>query len=403
MSELKNSKIITYTIKTLIRSVSRRTSYDYAYSIVDNVLHNLQSKYDFLHYIKIQHAFYSENKEEIIVDPELDTIPSSDIITFVKELTDTSIQSIGKKADYFFIRELRDNFGFSNESTLEDFLLRLNMKQFEYIIRRQEKIQREKTFLQIKNSEVVQPVITALIQLFNKQNAETTLEKTFMYVKEKFEENYDFLHYISMDHNADDKGMQRIIIDEELDDIPSTQIAKELENLIEEIGLILTDESEQTFIDNFKMSIGENCLLKLNTIHIDLDTIAFKIRHQNRIIAQKVLQTIFDVVRSKTSNSSATTIIGETLILLQGIHAILDYIKITMTHDEEIIITIPFEINTIESYKLGMAFRDVITIIQENHKRIPLIEDFKKQLGDEYLTEIEKIGVNLHFLELRYT
>jgi hypothetical protein len=30
------------------------------------------------------------------------------------------------------------------------------------------------------------------------------------------------------------------------------------------------------------------------------------------------------------------------------------------------------------------------------------IEEFKNKLGNEYLSEIEKMGVNLYFLELKY-
>ena len=95
--------------------------------------------------------------------------------------------------------------------------------------------------------------------------------------------------------------------------------------------------------------------------------------------------------------------IQETVVLLQGLHNILNYIKIKPSNNEYLnVFTVLPEINTIEAYKLGTAFRDIITIIQENHKKIPLIEDFKKQLGDEYLAEIEKLGVNLHFLDLKY-
>ena len=35
-------------------------------------------------------------------------------------------------------------------------------------------------------------------------------------------------------------------------------------------------------------------------------------------------------------------------------------------------------------------------------KKTSFIEDFKKHIGDEYLNKIEKIGVNLHFLEFKF-
>lgn len=404
MPEVKNSEIITYTIKTLIRIISKRTSYSTAYSTVNNVIDQLQSKYDFLQYIKIEDAIYSENKNEVTVDPEIDKVQSTDFINCVKELTDLSTKSIGKNADFFFIRELRDNFGYGNETIAEDFLLSLNMKQFEYIISRQEEMRREKTFYHIKNSEVAKPVMTALIYLLNKVTTETEVVKTLIDLKRKYEEHYDFLKYISINNKADDDGMYAITIAEELDIVPSAEMAEALEKLIEEIGNSIEEDSEQTFIANLKIVVGDSITTKMKRIGIDLNRITLAIRHQNQRITKKVLQALLDVLSSKTSKSSAIILIGETVVLLQGIHNILNYVKINTSNEEEInIFTVLHEINSIESYKLGAAFRDVITIIQENHKNIPLIEDFKKQLGDEYLTEIERLGVNLHFLELKYS
>ena len=403
MSEAKNSEIIIFTIHTLIRLIGKRTSPSSAYSTVHNVVDKLKSKYDFLQYVKVENAIYSENKDEVVVDTEIDKVQSTDLINCVKEIADLSIRAIGENADFFFIRELRDNLGYENEVAVEDFLLSLNMKQFEYIINRQEEIRREKTFYQIKNAEVAKPVMTALIYLLNKETAETEGVKILIDLKKKYEENYDFLKYISINNKAEDNEVYAITIAEELDSIPSAEIAEAIGKLIEEIGNSIEEDSDQTFIANLNIVLGDTTTTKMRKIGIDLNRIALAIQHQNRRITKKVLQALLDVLRLKTSKSSAITMIGETVVLLQGIHNVLNYIKINATNAEENnIFTVLREINSIEPYKLGAAFRDIITIIQENHKNISLIEDFKKQLGDEYLREIEKLGVNLHFLALKY-
>ena len=121
------------------------------------------------------------------------------------------------------------------------------------------------------------------------------------------------------------------------------------------------------------------------------------------MITQKVLNALFEVLSSKTSNTSAQKILSENVFLLQGIHNILNNVKIdTSKSENQYVFDVLTDINSVESYKLGKAFRDLITIIQKNHKDIPLIADFKEKLGDDYLSQIEKLGVNLHFLELKY-
>ncbi|MCK5459236.1 MAG: hypothetical protein KAI20_05045, partial [Thermoplasmatales archaeon] len=334
----------------------------------------------------------------------IDKVTSTDFINCVKELVDSSTKAIGENADFFFIRELRDNFGYENEPLLKDLLLNLNTKQFEYIINRKDEIRREKEFFQIKNTEVVKPVITALIYLLNKEISESEAVKTIIDLKRKYEENYDVLKDISINNKADDDGGNyNISIAEELNTVLPGKIAEALEKLIEEIGKSREEDFNQTFIADFKIVAGELVIEKMKRIGINFNRINHAIRYQNRWITKKVLQALLDVISSKTSKSSAITIIGETVALLQGIHPILNYVKINTSNDEdsETFIVLS-EMNSIESYKLGTAFRDVITIIQENHKNIPLMKDFKKQLGDEYLAEIENLGVNLHFLELRY-
>ena len=60
------------------------------------------------------------------------------------------------------------------------------------------------------------------------------------------------------------------------------------------------------------------------------------------------------------------------------------------------------EINSVESYKLGTAFREIIKVIHDILGDETFIPEFKKKMGDKNLLEIEKMGVNLHFLELRF-
>lgn len=63
------------------------------------------------------------------------------------------------------------------------------------------------------------------------------------------------------------------------------------------------------------------------------------------------------------------------------------------------------EISNVEPYEFAKAIRDVIKIAEthlDDKTNTSFIEDFKKQLGGEYLLQIEKIGVNLHFLEFKF-
>jgi len=91
---------------------------------------------------------------------------------------------------------------------------------------------------------------------------------------------------------------------------------------------------------------------------------------------------------------------------LEGTYDALKHIKIDKSRCTEGVnaISIMPEVNNVEPYELAKALRDVIKMTGTHlgGKTTSFIEDFKKQFGEEYIQEIEKIGVNLHFLELKF-
>ena len=58
-----------------------------------------------------------------------------------------------------------------------------------------------------------------------------------------------------------------------------------------------------------------------------------------------------------------------------------------------------FEYSTTPTMTVGSEFA-YQELEVKNHV---YIVDFKKYVGNDYLNEIEKIGINLHFLELKFT
>ena len=402
MPELKNSEIISFSIQTLIRIIGKRTSNNYAYSTVENTINQLLTKYDFLRFIQLENTFYSETKSGLTIDPEINHVEKKNLVNCVKEIIDLSTKAIGENADYFFIREIRDNLGYVDEPAVADFLSALNYKQFEYIIDRRREIEHAQSLFNVKNSEVIQPVITALVYLLAKiMSEEDALEAIASIMRQNYEK-YDFLKHIHI-FDARKADNSYTTLTPVIDDIIKPKMAEALEMLIVEVGKSVEQSQNISFINNFKTIIGDITTAKIREMGINLHKADAAIRYQNWKIMQKVLHALLDVLSSKTSKSSAITIVGETIVLLQGTRNVLNYVKINISNDEDTdFFTVLPEINSVESYKLGAAFRDVITTIQENHKEASVIEEFKKKLGDEYLAEIEKLGVNLYFLELKY-
>jgi hypothetical protein len=352
---------------------------------------------------------YSEVESEMTVDPEINNVEKKDLINFIKEFVDLSTKTIGENADYFFIREIRDNFGYENEPAVTDFLLNLNYKQFEYIMDRRTEIEQEKSLFSVKNSEVVKPTINALIYLLTVIISKTDAIKVVDSIVRKNQEKYDFLKYINIKivyGKDEDDSSYTITLEDEIDNVKSNEIAEFLETIIEEAGKSFEWIKGRSLLEDFKIVVGHDSFINMKRIGINFNKIDKSIQHQNKNVSKSVLEALLDILILKTSKEQAGTILGDVLALseLHDTYNVLNHIKINTPEDNKQIISfnISNEINFIPPYKLGKAFREIIKIIQEHLKDETFVEEFKERLGEEYLNEIDKLGINLYFLELQF-
>lgn len=126
---------------------------------------------------------------------------------------------------------------------------------------------------------------------------------------------------------------------------------------------------------------------------------------KNSEVIKRVLQTFVRKIGRRIPESFALSTIDNAIKNLEEKHDVLRYIKIDASRymDGFDAVSIMSEINNVESYKLGKAIQEIIKMLHNKlGGRAPsFIEDFKNKLGDKYLSEIEKIGVNLHLLQLK--
>ena len=178
-----------------------------------------------------------------------------------------------------------------------------------------------------------------------------------------------------------------------------------MEELIISVGRFTEWEMYFSYIDKFKEILGPEMLLKLQIKGLDLEKINISLRYQNRTILQNVLNALFDIISIKTSKEEAIQILKTELIRLMDTYSVFKYITINSSEQKTFYKTFDVDpdINSLDSYHLGTPLRRLIRDIQNDFNDRKIIEWFKIKLGEEYLEEIEKIGVNLHFIELMYS
>lgn len=111
-NNVENSDVVKHILFTLVKVASDKTSKDYAWSVVKNLLKELEETYDFLKFIRIGDLENLKNTiDDITVLSDLNRITPEELGKAIQNIIDVFRMCLGKKAGYFFIQELKNNLG----------------------------------------------------------------------------------------------------------------------------------------------------------------------------------------------------------------------------------------------------------------------------------------------------
>ena len=401
MPNLTNSEVIECILRALASKIGRRTSETFAIATIDKILKELKPKYDFLKCVRIQDTTYSEGMGAVSIIPEIDSVKSDVFYKALNDIIKSVVKYLEGKTDLFFIKEFQEALDYNVDLKMKQEGIDLNLMEFEYTLDR-------KQALKTDNSEVIENVIRVLTCLLNRVFPEKQAIESMINIVKKLEGEYDFLKYIEITDNEDSKGSIVIKVWPDIDTVFSTKVAEAIEKLIWEVSVSVEWDAEESFIECFKNDLGEEQLSKIEKMSVNLDHIQTALLQKNRELVKKSLDALVAVVGSMTSEGFAIVAVDKAIKKLEGMHDVLRYIKIDESRYTEgaVAIDVIHEINNVESYKLAKTLREVIKMTGRSlsdKSTASFIEEFKSQLGKEYLYEIEKIGINLHLLELKFT
>lgn len=400
MPQRKNSEIIEHILQMLIDKIGRRTSISFAVVIIDKVIKELKTKYDFLKYIKIKNTLYSEGINAVTVMPEINSVESGELYNAVKYLIITIVKGLDRNADFFFIREFRDSLDNVIDLYLDEKGVNLGQMQFKYINNRKEE-------LKIKNSKVIEHIIWTLALLVNQIFPEKQTIEIMVSSIKKMGMKYDFIKYVEITDKPDLKGLYTITALPEVNNLRLSLVGEAIQDLIEDVGKSIKWKDKESFICKFENITGDENLLNIRRMGVDLNSInIISPQLEHKALAQKSLEVLVEILGDKTSKNIALYTIDKVIRGLEEKHDVLKYIKIEKHQQIEgaDAIIINSDINSVKSHNVGKAIQDIIRRIYVNldEKDSEFLEIFKEKIGREYLSEIENMGVNLYLLQMKF-
>jgi hypothetical protein len=440
MTELNNSQVMEEILQNFITVSGKKTSKIFILGVVNNVLKELKKSFDFFKFISVEKSEYSNEICKVKVENNLLVRYQSkknlgqSLNTLIREIYrgiiaddiyyNTDLREIANDV-YEACKKLVDEFNINLRFGSALFGADGSTKMEEYVVEF------------ANNSDVLEPVINALIDILEKnmsKKEKTRYEavKTIMdTISELEKENKVFNHVLlEMPKLEKDAGVYNVKTEfkvtnvfffnskyeyaveaiSKIDNMPKEVLINAIHLILNKIGDITAIEHKPKFITELKNRLSEKCLSKLVEIGVDLDKIDKRLNEEGYyILVKQTLRALIDLLGWHSSKKYALAAVDSTIEKLSNKHYdVLQFVKIDKSKYEKGIgaVTIDHKINNINPYVIAKALRDIIITVQEEHanynNRATFMSNFEEEIGEQYYTELENIGVNPHLIGLRY-
>jgi hypothetical protein len=135
LSNYKNSDIVKTVLTKLINIGGRKTDKGYAIKTINHLIKGLEGRYNFMKYIQIKDTRYSEEGDPISIQDNLNQVRPDKMGEAIKDIITQMDLNLGKKAGYFFLKEIMNTIGDDYYSYMKDLGVDLGILQLEKEIR----------------------------------------------------------------------------------------------------------------------------------------------------------------------------------------------------------------------------------------------------------------------------
>ncbi|MBN2602513.1 MAG: hypothetical protein JXA91_00070 [Candidatus Thermoplasmatota archaeon] len=404
MSKSSNSYLISRILEVLIQKVARRTSKQFAIETIQKVVQNCQKSCDVIKYISLNKDPYLELSEIVQVDKLINSVDPQEVFVAVEEILKFTVKDLKKSADYFFIREFQEAVDDIDHLRINTEDMNLGVMQLEYIIdRKQSQL--------MKKNELIFNVLKALIFSLNRYYND---EKVIEIIKESIEylkDVYVFLDYVRISKKTDGEGFYLIDVGGEINDTLSYILTEGMQKFLE-YTINKTDlENKNSIIDDLKKDLGEKNLNEIENFGVKLDRIRIeKSRYEEKDIIKKSLESLIKVIGMRTSDKFAVTVISHILENLKksNENSPLRMISIDITANSSNLPDFSIDISPNIKYagtrEIAKGLQEIVKMAGTHlgNKTISFVNDFKNQLGNNYVTAMQDLGVNFQLLEFKF-
>jgi len=397
MPEIKNKELLGRLLKSTIGVISRRTSEPYANMVISNAINKLKIRYPFFNNIKIHMGDYSEIVDVVVINDEINNVDNEDIGKASRDFMINIIESMGKDAGYYFIREIKEDLPYDYEKSIKEAGVDLDLLQMEFI----NDVKQDNKFA-IKHDEILKYMISVLYEILERDYGRSFSYETIQEIVNRLSTEYEILKHVKINDVRSIQNIDIVTVEKDVNSLEDSIVGSGVQKVIQEVFNQFDERKGFLFINNLKNMINADYNIKLSQIGVDLSIIKLK----QELVVKHVLKTLIDLLSNASTQSYAVLMVNNILRNFDSKFSFLKDVEIDGLRyaEGEDAIIVPQNINSVRASELGRSLQRIIENISTNMGDEPgrtFIDRFKSSLGKAYLLRIEELGVNLHMIELR--
>jgi len=394
---LDTADVTQQFIETIIEIIGRKTSVEYAAIIIRNLLKKIQPTYPFLRDIEIKNTRSLEMEGTVSVKDELNAIPPKDVGRALKDLVTKIMNSLGKTAGYFFIRETREKIGIEYDTILLKTMdVDLTLMQSTIIVEN-----KSINVLEIQKSDVMRRFIKVLMETVEKQTSKSFAISFLQQHLDTLQHQYPFLTSILVNDIRYTLGPEEIVVQPAVNSIEPLDLGRAMTSILQETEKTLSDLGRNSIANDMKTHLTIEYLAKLKEMGVTITPQGIGYS----AVFSHVIKTIIDILGKTSSENYAIFVVNSFLRKIDTKYNFLKPISVKPAANEGELyhIIIGDNIHTISETDARRAIQQLLgSIIESLGEKIrdEFIEQFKNSLDKKYLSRIEEMGVNFHMIEL---
>ena len=257
MFKIENHDILKNVFKTIFEILDRSVGRDSAYLVLSGTVSRLQIQNPVLKYIKVNDIRSIQNVDVVVVDNEVDQLPSFKVGASIQKCIQELNNNIVEKNNIFLVEKIKNSLN-------TEYLLKLEEMGVNFDI------------ILLNQTSVIKHVLKALVEVLSRSSTESYAIVMINNVIKEFEEKFEFLKNIKVDGLHFSEGLDAIIVPEEIESIRKSDLGRSIQKIIDKIVKSLGEEAGKYFIDKIKDQLGKAYVLRIEEMGVNLHMIELR-------------------------------------------------------------------------------------------------------------------------------